>query len=972
MDFVPGMFDSVIVRDPEYNVAYWNLHSRLFRWTGERYEVDGRPLAFFHFSGYSPDDPHRLSKHQGFNPRILLSEHSDIARICDEYGQSLVAHGFDADRAPRFGFEVMADGSPMDSAIRYLYRRWVEESDEHGTAPPPDPFDPDEVTNLIALLNEAPNVESDLGNLTLYLGTFYWMHPELTELFPDPQLTDRPAFLQWAHEQARAGRMPRALVTVPPGTGDSSQVPPLRTTRPWAPPDSLEPGIVVAGYFNAETGVGEAGRLTAQVVEAAGLDVMTFTTTSPKSREEYPFRMRGSSKRNLDTNIVAVNADQFPTFMQEVGPEFFSGRYTIGQWAWEVDEFPPEYWPTFDLVDEVWALSEFNRKSIAAVTDKPVFTVPLPIVAPTVAPGLSKASFGLPERPMFLFCFDLLSIMRRKNPLGLIDAFQRAFAPDDGPVLVLKIISGDQRVDDLERIRWACKDRPDIVIVDDYLHRDEYGALIALADCYVSLHRSEGLGLTMGEAMALGKPVIATGYSGNLDFMNSETAYLVPWNPISVPPGCDPYPTSATWADPDLDVAAGLMQHVASRPDEAADVGRRAQQVLERDYGMDRATEFVRRRFEAIQLERSAGTEQVARLQVDLGANAEPPAVRSFSLVRGMARPIVRRIRERHDRHHENESRALTAALNAFADAQVNLEEEHQAHMISLNRSSLRAQAELDQLQQSLDLLRGMNEHLKLDLTDGSAGRISLKDIYRTVTGLRAVPYMGAAAPFLLTGPDGKKAIGYSSVTTRDAEGYAGFEDVFRGTEEVVRGLLSYYRPLLADCSSVVDVGCGRGEMLDLLAEAGIAATGVDIDESMIERCQKKGHHVCHEDAITYLAGQKDQSIGGVFSAQFIEHLPYDQLQELLRHASRVLEPGGLLVAETVNPHAAHGFKTFWVDLTHRVPIYPEVLIAHCRDAGYCRAEIVFPGGTGELEVDRWTVGRYALIARTGNEPVPV
>lgn len=140
----------------------------------------------------------------------------------------------------------------------------------------------------------------------------------------------------------------------------------------------------------------------------------------------------------------------------------------------------------------------------------------------------------------------------------------------------------------------------------------------------------------------------------------------------------------------------------------------------------------------------------------------------------------------------------------------------------------------------------------------------------------------------------------------------------------------------------------------------------------MIERCQKKGHHVCHEDAITYLAGQKDQSIGGVFSAQFIEHLPYDQLQELLGHASRVLEPGGLLVAETVNPHTAHGFKTFWVDLTHRVPIYPEVLIAHCRDAGYCRAEIVFPGGTGELEVDRWTVGRYALIARTGNEPVPV
>jgi 2-polyprenyl-3-methyl-5-hydroxy-6-metoxy-1,4-benzoquinol methylase len=155
--------------------------------------------------------------------------------------------------------------------------------------------------------------------------------------------------------------------------------------------------------------------------------------------------------------------------------------------------------------------------------------------------------------------------------------------------------------------------------------------------------------------------------------------------------------------------------------------------------------------------------------------------------------------------------------------------------------------------------------------------------------------------------------------------------------------------------------------MLDLLADVGTTVKGVDTDESMIQRCQKKGHEVSHEDAITYLARQKDQSIGAVFSAQVIEHLPYDEFQELLRQALRVLEPGGLLVAETVNPHAVHGFKTFWVDMTHRVPIFPEVLIAHCRDAGFSHAEIVFPGGTGELEVDRWVVGQYAVIARTAS-----
>ena len=107
-----------------------------------------------------------------------------------------------------------------------------------------------------------------------------------------------------------------------------------------------------------------------------------------------------------------------------MGQEFFSGRYTIGQWAWELDEFPSRFWPTLDMVDEVWALSEFNRASIGSVTDKPVFTVPLPILAPTVAPGLDRASFGLPDGLTFLFCFDLLSIFERKNPVGLVDAFQ--------------------------------------------------------------------------------------------------------------------------------------------------------------------------------------------------------------------------------------------------------------------------------------------------------------------------------------------------------------------------------------------------------------------------------------------------------------------------------------------------------------------------------------------------------------------
>ena len=669
MNFVPVMFDNAIVRDPEYNVAYWNLHSRTLEWTGDRYEVDGRPLAFFHFSGYSPDVPLRVSKHQGATPGIILGEHVDLARLFEAYAASLIDHGYDPHEQARYGFEQMADGSPIDPTVRLLYRRMTEEAERRGVLGPPDPFDPAEVAQLIELLNEAPESEGDPGHLTLYLGTLYAMIPNLHDMYPDPQFTDRPAYLKWALAEADAGRISPALVTVPPGTGDPSEIPERQSASRWASPSALQSGITVAGYFNAELGVGEGGRLMVQVVEATGIDFATLMTTAWNSRQRHPFEMKGEAKRNFDTNIVAVNADEFPDFARLVGPEFFSGRYTIGQWAWELDEFPAVFRPALDLVDEVWALSEFNRASIAAITDKPVFTVPLPILEPAVAPGLDRASFGLPEGLMFLFCFDLLSILERKNPLGLIDAFKRAFSPGEGPVLVLKVLNGERRIDDLQRIRWACKSRPDILIIDDYLGHDEYGALLASADCYVSLHRSEGLGLTMAEAMALAKPVIATGYSGNLDFMNSDTAYLVPWEPTSVPADCDPYPVGARWADPDLDTAALLMRHVALHREEAAEKGRRGRQAIREEHGIDRAVAFVRQRFEEIQQDRSRIAAPGASATFDTFGEGQP-AARSSSPVRAAAQLVVRRMRRRLDKHTKTDSKAVAKTLESLAAAQ--------------------------------------------------------------------------------------------------------------------------------------------------------------------------------------------------------------------------------------------------------------------------------------------------------------
>ncbi len=175
---------------------------------------------------------------------------------------------------------------------------------------------------------------------------------------------------------------------------------------------------------------------------------------------------------------------------------------------------------------------------------------------------------------------DYFSVTKRKNPLGLVDAYLRAFAPEDGAMLVLKSINGADRVTDLEAVRAAAGERPDILVWDEYLTPERHTALLGCCDAYVSLHRAEGLGLTMAEAMGLGKPVIATGYSGNLEFMDDDIAFLVRSTLTPIGPGVDPYPADARWAEPDLAHAAVLMRKVFDDREHGADIGRRAADAI--------------------------------------------------------------------------------------------------------------------------------------------------------------------------------------------------------------------------------------------------------------------------------------------------------------------------------------------------------------------------------------------------------
>jgi SAM-dependent methyltransferase len=201
-------------------------------------------------------------------------------------------------------------------------------------------------------------------------------------------------------------------------------------------------------------------------------------------------------------------------------------------------------------------------------------------------------------------------------------------------------------------------------------------------------------------------------------------------------------------------------------------------------------------------------------------------------------------------------------------------------------------------------------------------------------------------------------------ISTPDDFDYVGFEDVFRGPEEFIRERLQRYVPLVKEHAPIVEIGAGRGEFMEVMREHGIAASGVDLNAGAVERCRQKGlDNVALGDANAYLASLEEHSAGAVFSAQFAEHVSFEYLLRFLELARTRLVPGGLFIAETVNPNSIEGWKTFFVDLTHVKPLFPEVFVFLCRSMGFADARIYYPNGGGFEESRPGSQPEYAVVA---------
>ncbi|WP_435736713.1 glycosyltransferase family 4 protein [Cellulosimicrobium sp. PMB13] len=552
-----------VVRDDAVLVTRWNTPpSAGFDEDGTALRRDGRGVVALDLGGLDPARPWLFDVRSDDPPMLLLSEHPALAHRCATEAEE---RGRDVHPATR-RFSTTASGIPLHRHLRLVLRRTASEGGSF-----PDLFADGSATALTAWLLDVLPTGHDAG-VARYLAAAYDDRDDLRAAFPLVPGPDTPALVDWALASGvgEAAYDPDLMRAAASATARAHRAVPLRQQGQYPH------GVNLVGYLAGELGVGESARLVEQALTAGGVRHSTVPVArNLQSRTSATFE---ASRDNevFDVTLLCVNADQTPEIAAAVAT-LTAGSRRIGMWYWEVEAFPASYAPAFDHVDEVWTATDFVRDAIAAAAPVPVVTMPPPLPQRSPERPSLPEGLGIPlDRPYFLFAFDYLSTVERKNPWAVVDAFRTAFGPGEGPVLVLKTINADKRPADAERLRLLVADDPDVVLLEGYLSAAERDALAARCACYVSLHRSEGLGLTIAEAMAWGRPVIATAYSGDMQFMTEQNSFLVPWTSTPIPEGADPYPAGSPWAEPDVTAAAAHMRTVVDDPERARGVGRRA------------------------------------------------------------------------------------------------------------------------------------------------------------------------------------------------------------------------------------------------------------------------------------------------------------------------------------------------------------------------------------------------------------
>jgi glycosyltransferase involved in cell wall biosynthesis len=602
-DFVPAFIEKTyILRDHGYNLAYWNLCQRNLNTRQGRLFAGDAPVRFIHFSGINKDKPEIFSRHQNRFTRETLGA---LQPSYDEYIEALRSNDLNGavhySKIP-YGFACLRDGTPLVDIMRRCFRRYAAEIPEGYS-----PFDVD-ADFFKRASDQLPGTrEGDDGApLSRLVAEIYLSRIDLQNAFDAWTATGRMQICQWANsffpEQYGLGPEWTECLWEPPPAPAKRSVnmaeQTLTAVRGFIrrgftltredrlasvasnPPNR---GLAIYGFFHAETGLGQAARAFGSAFATSGVPFSQHACRAAGCTNDIDWNTSGTLENNFDAALLVMNANNVTHLSHWMSPELVRANRKAGLFYWELPVFPGMWAKAFDVIDEVWVSSAFVANSMRSATQKPVRILPAPVPLNAIDQTKARLALGLPsDRLIFLATFDFNSFPERKNPLGAVRAFLDAFPSDteSSPLLVIKCHGVHNRGVYADELNMLIARSKRIMLIDKVYSQIEMLQLQAAADVYISLHRSEGFGLNLAESMAAGKLVIATNFSGNVDFTKADNSLLVGFDMRAVRDGEYVAWQGQWWADPRHDDAVAALRLAESQPSMRKRLGEAAKKFV--------------------------------------------------------------------------------------------------------------------------------------------------------------------------------------------------------------------------------------------------------------------------------------------------------------------------------------------------------------------------------------------------------
>jgi glycosyltransferase involved in cell wall biosynthesis len=592
MDLAPSYADVAVLRHRGYNVAYWNLHERTLSGRTDDYKVDEEPLVHFHFSGYEPAVPWRLSKYIA-RPRVRIADSTVLRELCDAYRVDLEAWSAAPEHAALESRHYRRGQLPLLSSpgthTRSVLRTMMREEQLQGL----DPLRATSHRDTQHALQDwllTPPADAPRSGVPRILWATWQSRADLRMTYPHPHGLSRAALLAWADElgPAQEGLPADLPLLVRQNEQERAGV------RPAAGGEAPE-GLTVVGLLESRSDLGDAGRRLADLLSRRSLGGRSVVARLPDTDSQPGLHLDEPGELG-DVTVWCLDAPHLGAARDSLPAIAASSRLDVVYWWGEADV--PD---ATGRIDEVWAPSRFVQENLSLPRGTTIELAPLVLDADPTFSSLARTDVGLPESgTVFLVRLNFLDSLARQNVPAVVEAFRSAFPEPADAFLLIRTVHGQDRADALDQLAWSVRDRVDIRVWDGILPPEDDRALTRASDCFVSLHRAVGLGPHIAEAMALGRSTIATAYSGNLDYCTAATTHLVPFRTVRVSDPSGAYAADGTWAEPDVAAAARAMASVAGNPAGAARMSSAARERIAELSDPDAFAEFARKRLDAL------------------------------------------------------------------------------------------------------------------------------------------------------------------------------------------------------------------------------------------------------------------------------------------------------------------------------------------------------------------------------------